>query len=143
MVSCMRMTASHVPAGSGEWRMGWQSIPAAHVPDMAVLSCPLPSGAAQLDTRHRPASEAGEPHAKHLFSAGQRQSAPADLSICTAALPFTMMLLRSAMPLDPVRENGSCHYYSFNDIGCLQRWPRAAALLRWGRRWELCRPCTS
>ena len=50
---------SHSKAGSGEWRLGWQTAPAAHVPEMAILSCPLQGGTAQPRPQHTPAPLAG------------------------------------------------------------------------------------
>ena len=47
-------------AGSGDWMLGWQSGPAAQVPMMAVLSCPLPEGAAQPRSQPHPAPMEGE-----------------------------------------------------------------------------------
>ena len=58
-------------AGSGDWRLGWQSNSAAHLPEMAVLCCPLPSGAARLHIQHAPAPSAGTTLA--VAPAGARQ----------------------------------------------------------------------
>ncbi|CAL5225546.1 g8379 [Coccomyxa viridis] len=44
--------------GSGGWRLGWQSNQAAHAPEMAILLCPLPGGAARMSIKHTPAQMA-------------------------------------------------------------------------------------
>ena len=56
-------------AGSGDWRLGWQSNPAAHAPEMAILSCLLPRGAAQMRVQHTSAPLAGAALAMALAGA--------------------------------------------------------------------------
>ena len=47
--------------------MGWQSNQAAHAPEMAILLCPLPGGAARMSIKHTPAQMAGAPQAASLL----------------------------------------------------------------------------
>ena len=63
--------------------MGWQSNPAAHIPEMAMLSCPLPSRDARLRIQHSPASLAGATLVTCLADARQLHAVQCLMSSCT------------------------------------------------------------